>query len=317
VSGLRVVSPGPLALVQDLGRPGREHWGVAPSGAFDRAAHARAQRLVGNDERAAGLEVLMGGLECLAEGDLVVAVTGAACPVEVDGRPEGVEVALYLQAGTLLTLRTALAGLRAYVAVRGGLAVPAVLGSRSRDVGGGIGPPALMAGDVLPVGEDVLGQPRYEPAAVGVPAWRGAGDQARVLGREVPDVVVDLVPGPHDDLLDGTGWRALESAAWTVGERSDRMGVRLGARSGREGAWRTRGGTGGLPSFPVVVGSVQLTPSGELVVLGPDAGVTGGYPVVGVVRQEGLDALAQCRPGALVRIRRRTRRSPGRGRGSA
>jgi allophanate hydrolase subunit 2 len=67
----------------------------------------------------------------------------------------------------------------------------------------------------------------------------------------------------------------------------------------------------------VLVGSVQVTPSGELVVLGPDAGVTGGYPVVAVVTPEGLDVLAQCRPGAVVGIRRRTRRSPGRGRGSA
>jgi allophanate hydrolase subunit 2 len=73
----------------------------------------------------------------------------------------------------------------------------------------------------------------------------------------------------------------------------------------------------GLPSFPVVPGSVQLTPSSELVVLGPDAGVTGGYPVLGVVRSQSLDALAQCRPGSGVRLRRRMRRSPDRGRGSA
>jgi biotin-dependent carboxylase-like uncharacterized protein len=306
--GLRVVTPGPLTLVEDLGRPGREDWGVAPSGAFDRAAHARAQRLVGNIETAAGLEVLMGGLECVAEGDLVVAVTGATCPVEVGGRPEGGDVALYVRAGTRFTVGTALAGLRAYVAVRGGLAVPTVLGSRSRDVGGGIGPAPLAAGDVLPVGNETTGQPAYEPApsaGVGVPGANAA---------------VELVPGPHDDLLDDAAWRALEGATWVVGERSDRMGVRLAAQPLADSAdsqVRPRRVPGGLPSFPVVTGSVQLTPSAELVVLGPDAGVTGGYPVLGVVRREGLDVLAQSRPGALVRLRRRTRRSPGRGRGSA
>jgi biotin-dependent carboxylase-like uncharacterized protein len=311
VSALRVVSPGPRTLVEDLGRSGREHWGVAPSGAFDRAAHARAQRLVGNAPGAAGLEVLMGGLECLAETDLVVAVTGASCPVEVGGRAEGGEVALYVPAGTGLTVRTALAGLRAYVAVRGGLGVPAALGSRSRDTGGAIGPPPLAAGDVLPLGNDAIGQPRYELAAFAV--GRRAPDAGRSQVR-LPDVTVELVPGPHDDLLDAAGWRELESVSWVVGERSDRMGVRLAA----DPAAPTRPVRvpGGLPSFPVVVGSVQLTPAGELVVLGPDAGVTGGYPVIGVVRREGLDALAQSRPGEVVRVRRRTRRSPGRGRGS-
>jgi allophanate hydrolase subunit 2 len=96
-----------------------------------------------------------------------------------------------------------------------------------------------------------------------------------------------------------------------VGERSDRIGVRLegtGAGAGVRGA-------GELASFPVVPGSVQLTPSGELVVLGPDAGVTGGYPVLGVVPRAGLDALAQARPGTAVGVRRRTRRGPGRSRG--
>jgi biotin-dependent carboxylase-like uncharacterized protein len=322
VSRLRVVSPGPLTLVEDLGRPGREHWGVAPSGAFDRAAHARAQRLVGNHENAAGLEVLMGGLECVAEGDVVVAATGAACPVEVAGRPEGGEVALYVRAGTRLTLRTAVAGLRAYVAVRGGLVMPPVLGSRSRDVGGGIGPAPLAAGDVLPVGDDVVGQPRYEPAPLAAAAVRGGAEEGparpaeRSPGASRAEVALGLAPGPHDDLLDDDAWRTLETAGWVVGDRSDRMGVRLGPAPGAEGwgrAWRM---PGGLPSFPVLVGSVQVTPSGELVVLGPDAGVTGGYPVVGVVKQAGLDVLAQCRPGAVVGIRRRMRRSPGRGRGS-
>jgi biotin-dependent carboxylase-like uncharacterized protein len=298
------VAPGPSTLVEDLGRPGREHWGVAPSGAFDRAAHARAQRLVGNAETAAGLEVLMGGLECVAETDLVVAVAGAACPVEVGGRPEGSDVALYVPAGRVLVLRTAPAGLRAYVAVRGGLAVPPVLGSRSRDVGGRIGPEPLAAGQVLPVGDDATGQPLYEPA----PSPHRPPD---------PDPAVELVPGPHDDLLDDAGWRALEAARWVVGERSDRMGVRLAAEPLPGGSLRQGRVPGGLPSFPVMTGSVQLTPSAELVVLGPDAGVTGGYAVLGVVGPGDLDALAQCRPGDVVRLRRRTRRSPGRSRGSA
>jgi biotin-dependent carboxylase-like uncharacterized protein len=296
---LEVLASGPLALVEDLGRPGRQAWGVAPSGAFDRGAHDRAQRLVGNDPGAAGLELLLGPFAAVARGDLVVAVTGAPCSVAVDGRPEGGEVALRVRAGGRLELGPAVAGLRVCVGVRGGLDVPAVLGSRSRDVGGAIGPAPLAAGDVLPVGAAVLGQPHYDGPAAVAPAG---------------PLVLGLALGPHDDVLGEAQWQELERAAWVVGARSDRMGVRLAARPDRGRGWRGPGG-GELGSFPVVPGSVQLTPSGELVVLGPDAGVTGGYPVLGVASRGGLDALAQVRPGAVVGLRRRTRRGPGRSRG--
>jgi allophanate hydrolase subunit 2 len=158
---------------------------------------------------------------------------------------------------------------------------------------------------VLPVGDDAVGQPSYGQ----VPS--------RVVDVPAPDVLVDLVPGPHDDLLHGDGWQALEASTWVVGERSDRMGVRLARRTLGDGTATLGRVPGGLASFPVVTGSVQITPSSELVVLGPDAGVSGGYPVLGVARRKGLDELAQCRPGAPVRLRRATRRSPGRNRGSA
>jgi biotin-dependent carboxylase-like uncharacterized protein len=287
-AALEVVAPGPLALVQDLGRPGRQAWGVAPSGAFDRGSHDRAQRLVGNAPDAAGLELLLGPFSAVARAELVVAVTGAPCRVAVDGRPEGADVALRVRAGTRLEVGPAVGGLRVSVGVRGGLDVPPVLGSRSRDVGGRIGPAPLAPGDVLPVGSGAQGEPHWDGPLPIAPA--GA-------------VVLGLAPGPHDDALGEEGWRELERAAWVVGERADRMGVRLTA------PWRGRGG-GELGSVPVVPGSVQLTPSGELVVLGPDAGVTGGYPVLGVVSRAGLDALAQARPGAVVGVRRRTRRGP-------
>ena len=288
---LEVLVPGPSTLVQDLGRPGRQAWGVAPSGAFDRGAHDRAQRLVGNDAEAAGLEVLLGPFAAVARGDLVVAVTGAVCPVTVAGRAEAGEMALYVRDGERLELGPCEAGVRASVGVRGGVEVRAVLGSRSFDVGGGIGPAPLAAGDLLPVGTAVRDEPHYG------------------LARRAPQgpLVIELAPGPHDDALDDDAWRALEGTRWVVGERSDRMGVRL-----EGGAVR---GAGELASFPVVPGSVQLTPSRELVVLGPDCGVTGGYPVLGVVSRQALDALAQARPGTTVRVRRRTRRGPGRSRG--
>jgi biotin-dependent carboxylase-like uncharacterized protein len=284
---LQVLEPGPLALVQDLGRPGREQWGVAPSGAFDRASHALAQRLVGNPPDAAGLEVLLGGLRLVAAADVVVAVAGAPGEVTAGGRPETIGLAVRLRPGDEFALGRPIEGVRAYLAVRGGLAVPVALGSRSRDTGAGLGPAPLAAGDLL-------------PAAPGAPedAWFGpVPSPAPPLDRPA---VVELAPGPHDDLVGDPG------GSWTVAADSDRVGVRL------VGGPSLRGVPGGLRSFPVVPGSVQVTPAGELLVLGPDAGVTGGYPVVGVVTASSLDRLAQCRPGDTVVVRRRTRRSPGR-----
>jgi biotin-dependent carboxylase-like uncharacterized protein len=255
---------------------------------------------VGNAPRAAGLEVLVGGLVVVAQGDLVIAVTGADCPVEVDGRPEAVDVGLVVRAGAVLRVGPARSGIRAYLAVRGGLAVAPVLGSRSWDAGGRFGPPPLAAGAVLPVGDEIEGQPRYEPVVVPPAA--------------PPELA--LLPGPHDELLDAGGAEWLRATARQVRPESDRMGVRLAAGAAAPRDW-LRTVPGGLPSFPVVPGSVQVLPSGDLVVLGPDAGVTGGYAVVGVVDRDGLDVLAQAAPGERVRIRPVTRRSPRQGPGAS
>ena len=289
---LEVLDPGPLTLVQDLGRPGREQWGVAPTGAFDRASHALAQRLVGNEPGAAGLEVLLGGLRLVAAGDVVVAVAGAPVPLTAAGRPEGPGLALRLRPGEELALGRPAAGVRTYLAVRGGLAVPAVLGSRSRDTGSGLGPVPLAAGDVLPVG-----------AAVTEGAGSGRCPRPRPRSQR---------PGRRRRWRRGrtTTWRAIRRAAGRSPPTA--TGSACGWWAGR----RCRRVPGSLPSFPVLPGSVQATPAGELLVLGPDAGVTGGYPVVGLVTGSSLDRLAQCRPGDVVAVRRRTRRSPGRGTGA-
>ena len=116
-----------------------------------------------------------------------------------------------------------------------------------------------------------------------------------------PDAItLRVAPGPHDDVLDDAGWAQLHATAWTVDGRSDRVGVRLGGAPLPAPA-------SDLQSFPVLPGCLQLPADGQPVVLGPDAGVTGGYPVLGVVDPEGLDALAQARPGTAVRLRRAPR----------
>ncbi|MEU0066474.1 allophanate hydrolase subunit 2 family protein, partial [Streptomyces albidoflavus] len=140
---LQILAPGPLATVQDLGRPGLAALGVGASGAADRSALRLANRLVGNPEGAAAVEATLGGLAVRALRAVTVAVTGAPAPLSTGA----VQSVIQLAEGERLELGTPLAGLRSYLAVRGGITVPEVLGSRSRDLLAALGPPPLAPGD--------------------------------------------------------------------------------------------------------------------------------------------------------------------------
>ena len=280
MSALRVHHPGGLTTVQDLGRPGRAHLGVPRSGAADRASLRLANRLVGNDDGAAALEVLGGGAVLEATTDVVVAVVGARCEITVDGRQRGRDVAVALAAGQVLRLGSTSAGIRVYVGLRGGVDVPEVLGSRSYDQLGAVGPAPLAGGDALAAGQ----------AAAGPPVWE------QVPTADPPDQpVLRVLPGPRADWLVG-GPAALVEGTWTVSPHSDRTGVRL---QGRPLARRT----GDLASEGTVTGGIQVPPDGQPILLGPDAGVTGGYPLVAVVVDADVDAIGQLAPGTTVRFR--------------
>lgn len=277
---LEVLDPGRYALVEDLGRPGYAHLGVAPSGALDTASLRLANRLAGNAGGTAGIEALLGGLSVRFTASATVAVTGPAVPVTVDGRAAGSHVPIGVRAGQTLSIGTPSTGLRCYLAVSGGIAVEPVLDSRSTDVLSGIGPAPLTAGDVLPLGD---------PA--GIPEGADV-----VLPAQAPgELVVPVTLGPRDDWLDEPA-RGL-SAWWTVTAESNRVGVRL------DGTPLRRSVDAELPSEGVVTGAIQVPPSGLPVVFLADHPTTGGYPVAAVVRKAALDALAQARPGTRVRFR--------------
>ncbi|MHA6624067.1 5-oxoprolinase subunit C family protein [Pseudonocardia sichuanensis] len=278
---LDVLATGALALVEDLGRPGLAATGVGRSGAADRAALRLANRLVANDEGAAGIEVVFGGLAVRARSRLTVALSGAPAPADVDGTPVGHHAVVRLRDGQVLRLGTPPTGLRTYLAVRGGIAVPPVLGSRSTDVLSGLGPEKLAPGTVLPVGPEPDAVPLLDVAPVAVP----------------PDgeVVLRAVPGPRADFL--TDPTAPARTTWTASSRSDRVGMRL------EGAALERAGSQELPSEGIVRGAVQVPPGGEPVLFLADHPVTGGYPVVAVVLDADVDRAAQVRPGQRVRFR--------------
>ena len=278
---LHVLATGPLATVQDLGRPGLAHWGVGVSGAADRAALRRANRLLGNGEGAAAVEVTFGGLALRATADVLVALTGAPCAATVDGRPVGFSAHATVCAGAVLRLGAPMSGLRTYVAVRGGIDVPPVLGSRATDVLAGLGPPVLAAGAVLPVG------------AVG--AAFPATDLAPVAAPPEGEVTVRVRLGPRDDWFADTA-RTLVTSPWISSAESNRIGLRL------EGTPLRRSRDDELPSEGMVRGAVQVPPSGMPTVLLADHPVTGGYPVVAVVLDADADLLAQVRPGQAVRF---------------
>jgi KipI family sensor histidine kinase inhibitor len=287
-SAVEVVGPGPLSLVEDLGRPGHRALGVGPSGALDRRAAVRANRLVGNPRGAAVIETVLGGLTLRAHGTHVLAVTGAPAPPVVRtaadvvrDRP-GHATPFALHDGETVTLEPPATGLRSYVAVRGGLGAEPVLGSRSTDLLSGLGPPPLTTGDVVPV---------LPPPADAVAAWPDPPTQG---AASVVDVRV--VVGPRGDHLTESSLRRLLAQEWQVAADSNRVGLRL------TGEPLDRAVHGELPSEGIVAGAVQVPPSGLPVVFLADHPVTGGYPVVAVVRDGDLDLLAQLRPGDRVRL---------------
>jgi biotin-dependent carboxylase-like uncharacterized protein len=280
IRALEVVAVGALALVEDLGRPGLGASGVGRSGAADRAALRLANRLVANPEGAAGIEVVFGGLAVRAAAPLTVALAGAPSPADVDGMPVGHHTLVELRRGQILRLGVPATGLRTYLAVRGGLDVPAVLGSRSTDTLSGLGPARLEEGDVLPVGSEPDALPLVDVAPVPNPS----GDL----------VTLRAVLGPRADFLSDRD--ALTSTNWVASSRSDRVGMRL------EGGRLRRSNDTELPSEGMVRGAIQLPPGGEPVVFLADHPVTGGYPVIATVCDAEVDRAAQIRPGQGVRF---------------
>ncbi|MEU6150817.1 biotin-dependent carboxyltransferase family protein [Actinosynnema sp. NPDC047251] len=273
---------GPQALVQDLGRPGHAHLGVPPSGALDPPSLRLANRLVGNPEDAAGLELLLGGLVLRAAASCTVAVTGPSTPTLVNGRLR--DCPTHLRPGDELTVGTPRTGLRCYLAISGGIAVPAELGSRAADLLSGLGPPPLRPGDVLPLGPPT-----------GVPTGADVLPPLRVAD----EVVVPILLGPRDDWFDDPLGQ-LRTGRWSASERSNRVGLRLdGTALARTAAHRGRE----LPSEGLVTGAVQVPADGRPVVFLADHPTTGGYPVVGVVPPDALPLLGQARPGTRVRFR--------------
>lgn len=274
---LEVLAAGTLTTVQDRGRVGWAHLGVPRAGALDAPAAALANRLVGNGPDAAVLETTLGGLAVRTTRPAWIAVTGAPAPLSVDSVASVHEQAVWLPAGGVARLGVPPRGLRSYLAVSGGIAVEPVLGSRSTDTLAWVGPPRVVDGARLP-----LGEPGGEPRALDVAPARRPG-------------AVRVWPGPRADWF--ASLDPLLAGTWVVRPDSDRIGLRL------DGPALPRVRTDELPSEPMVLGAVQVPPSGRPIVFLADHPPTGGYPVIAVVHPDDLWRCAQARPGERIRFR--------------
>ncbi|MFH8795397.1 biotin-dependent carboxyltransferase family protein [Streptomyces sp. NPDC017941] len=276
-----VVRAGALTTVQDGGRPGHAHLGVPRSGALDRPAAALVNRLVGNPPGAAVLETTLDGCALRPRCAVTVAVGGAPCAVTVDGCAAAWGTAVRVPAGALLEVGPAVYGVRSYLALSGGVAGEAVLGSRATDLLSGLGPPPLADGAVLPLGVAPLGHARVDTVPQPGPP------------REL---ILRTTPGPRADWFTTAALRTLLTRPYRVSSASNRIGLRT------EGPPLERATTGELPSEGMVLGAVQVPPDGHPVVFLADHPTTGGYPVVGVVGEADLTTAAQAVPGTVVRF---------------
>jgi KipI family sensor histidine kinase inhibitor len=293
--GIAVIAPGLFTTVQDLGRWGHQHIGIAVAGAMDHRAHIAANRVLGNDDDAATLEVTLSGPELRFEEPTRIAIAGAALSPDLDGQPVPSETAVVCRAGSVLRFGQRVAGARAYIAFDGGVDVPLVLGSRSTHTGSGIGGfagRALRAGDRL-----ALCTPAPRDAASAPP--RTAARRSRPTGSPIGapaagPVRLRVLPGPQRDHFGADALDTLGRTRFRVSSQSNRMGYRL------SGATLPASGQGEMISDATFAGGIQVPPSGEPILLMADRQTTGGYPQLAIVISADLPAAGQLAPDDWV-----------------
>jgi len=286
---LRVLAaPLPL-LFQDAGRPGLAGQGVSASGAADRGALAAANRAVGNSASVPCLEITLGGVELLAEVPATLALAGAPAALRLSGAQGQTAPAFgapfEVQPGDRLWIAPPRAGLRTYLAAKGGFVVTPVLGSAATDTLSGIGPAPVGKGDGLAIGS--LAGESASPAAPGF-APPAPGET----------VTLDILPGPRSDWFTPEALALLTAQCWEVTPQSSRVGIRLAGAGPL-----TRRDTRELPSEGMMPGALQVPHGGQPVLFLADHPLTGGYPVIAVLADHHLDLAGQLPPGALLRFR--------------
>jgi biotin-dependent carboxylase-like uncharacterized protein len=277
---IEVLQPGLFTTVQDLGRDGHADLGVSPAGACDAIALRVGNLLLGNPEGAPALEATMLGGSYRFHHDSMVVLTGAAYEASLDGLPVEVWGSFRVKAGQVLRLGATRSGARGYLCVAGGIDVPRIGGSASTHALSGLGGRALRAGDRLAVG-----RADARPACALPHRFQVLAERGRTLRVTV---------GAQSNRFRGDAVMTLLGSAYGVQDDSNRMGLRL---HGSPVAY-----AGDILSEGVALGSVQILPSGQPVLLFVDAQTTGGYPVIACVISADLCSVGQLRPRDEVRF---------------
>jgi antagonist of KipI len=285
---IQVQDPGLFTTVQDLGREGFGPLGVSPSGAADAISLRLGNRLVGNAEGAAGLEMtLLGGTFLFPEG-AVVALTGSDFGATLDGKPVELWSSFEAKAGQVLRLGPTRSGARCYLCIRGGIEAKLFLGSASTHILSGLGGhegQALRKGDVLKVG-----------AASG--AARIQRLSARAKKEMQPRMALRITPGPQREWFSESAQRLFHESKYRVAEESNRMGIRL------EGAAIPAPSGGEMVSEGVALGAIQMPEGGKPIILFVEQQTTGGYPKIANVISADFHSLGQLRPRDEIRFER-------------
>ena len=286
MSVMEVKAPGLLTTVQDLGREAFGPMGVSPSGAADAVALRLGNRLVGNPESAAGLEMtLLGGTFFFPEGG-IIALTGADFGAELDGAPVPRWASLKVKPEQTLRTGATRSSARCYLSVRGGIDVKPFLGSASTHLLSGLGGHegrALRKGDMLRIG--AASRSFYKQTIA-----------AETLQRLAPRKVLRVTPGPQRDLFPEAALKVFYGSTYRVAEESNRMGLRL------EGPPFPAVADGEMLTEGVSLGAVQITPAGLPIILFVEQQTTGGYAKIANVVSADLSSLGQLRPRDEIRF---------------
>jgi 5-oxoprolinase (ATP-hydrolysing) subunit C len=293
---LEILKCGPLTTVQDAGRPGYRHLGIVHSGVMDPIALQQANLLLENPHDAAVLEVSMGPLHIRFHQCCAIVLMGADFRATFKAADKACTLMPgyihQIPAGAVLRLaRPSLPGMRAYLAIRGGIDVPGILGSRSTDISAGFGGfqgRALQAGDRLHIGKDPDGE---VDSADHTPASPSARQGVRPLA---PGSVLRALRGPDYETFTAEAHNSFWHSEWRISPQSNRMGLRLGGRSlsSRHAGPANSGG--------VMPGVVQVPPDGQPIILGVDAQTIGGYPRIASVIAADLWQLAYMPAGSKL-----------------
>lgn len=301
---IRILKPGLLTTVQDLGRPGFQQYGIVVGGALDAFAARVANLVVGNEDNDAVLEMAQTGPDLLFTRDTLVAWTGGDFAATVGGQPLPRDRAVRVAAGETVSFGVARSGLRAWLAVAGGIDVPLVMGSRTTYRRAGLGG---HKGRPLVAGDELKTFPAPERALAVLAALAAGGKRAtawtvrpETMGKPAAPGAVRAMPGPEWDWFTDHAQRDFFAASWEATREADRMGVRL------QGPVLTLVRPREMISSAVNAGVVQVPAAGQPIVLLPSRQSVGGYPRLVSVATVDLGRFAQLRPGAKVRFEKIT-----------